>query len=218
MDLFDIFISYGREDSKAFAIELNRQLTEQGLITWFDQEDIPLAVDYQKQINTGIEKAHNFIFIIAPRSVNSPYCLKEIELAIKLNKRIIPLLHVAEISQEIWQERNPKETKEDWQEYQSKGLHSSEQNMNPIIKKLNWVYFRENDNFETSFSGLLKIIDRHKDYVDHHTNLLVRALEWERNQKQTNYLLIGEERQKAENWLKEKFSANSKVKCISCKA
>ena len=213
MDLFDIFISYGREDSKAFAIELNRQLTEQGLITWFDQEDIPLAVDYQKQINTGIEKAHNFIFIIAPRSVNSPYCLKEIELAIKLNKRIIPLLHVAEISQEIWQERNPKETKEDWQEYQSKGLHSSEQNMNPIIKKLNWVYFRENDNFETSFSGLLKIIDRHKDYVDHHTNLLVRALEWERNQKQTNYLLIGEERQKAENWLKEKFS-NEQLPCI----
>jgi hypothetical protein len=59
MNFFDVFISYGREDSKAFAIELNRQLTEQGLITWFDQEDIPLAVDYQKQINTGIEKAHN---------------------------------------------------------------------------------------------------------------------------------------------------------------
>ena len=213
MNFFDVFISYGREDSKAFAIELNRQLTEQGLITWFDQEDIPLAVDYQKQINTGIEKAHNFIFIIAPRSVNSPYCLKEIELAIKLNKRIIPLLHVTEISQEIWQERNPKETKEDWQEYQSKGLHSSEQNMHPIIKKLNWVYFRENDNFETSFSGLLEIIDRHKGYVDHHTNLLVRALEWERNQKQTNYLLIGEERQKAENWLKEKFS-NEQSPCI----
>jgi hypothetical protein len=213
MGLFDIFISYGREDSKAFAIELNRQLTEQGLITWFDQEDIPLAVDYQKQINTGIEKAHNFIFIIAPRSINSPYCLKEIELAIKLNKRIIPLLHVEEISQEIWQERNPKETKEDWQEYQSKGLHSSEQNMNPTIKKLNWVYFRENDNFETSFSGLLEIIDRHKGYVDHHTNLLVRALEWEHNQKQTNYLLIGEERQNAENWLKEKFS-NEQSPCI----
>jgi hypothetical protein len=213
MNLFDIFISYGREDSKAFAIKLNQELTAQGLVTWFDQEDIPLAVDYQKQINSGIEKAHNFIFIIAPRFVNSPYCLKEIELAIKLNKRIIPVLHVEKISQEIWQERNPKATKEDWEEYESKGLHSSEQNMNPIIKKLNWVYFRESDDFATSLEGLCETINRQKNYVEQHTNLLIRALEWERNQKQTNSLLIGEERQKAEDWLKTKFS-NEQLPCI----
>ncbi len=126
---FDAFISYGRPDSKNFATKLNEKLTKRGFNVWFDQEDIPLAVDFQEQINDGIEKADNFIFIIAPHSVNSEYCLKEIELAIKHNKRIIPLLHVEEISQETWQERNPNKTEDDWQEYQAKGRHSIFPNM-----------------------------------------------------------------------------------------
>ncbi|MGH1396993.1 MAG: toll/interleukin-1 receptor domain-containing protein, partial [Trichormus sp.] len=95
---FDAFISYGRADSKDFATKLQACLDEQGLNVWFDFNDIPLGVDFQNQINDGIEKAHHFIFIIAPHSVNSEYCLKEIELAIKCNKRIIPLLHVMQPS------------------------------------------------------------------------------------------------------------------------
>ncbi|MEM7595628.1 MAG: toll/interleukin-1 receptor domain-containing protein, partial [Cyanobacteria bacterium P01_A01_bin.83] len=82
---FDAFISYGRADSRAFATKLNKILVEQGLNVWFDQDDIPLAVDFQEQINSGIEQSHNFIFIIAPHSVNSTYCLKEIKLALQYN-------------------------------------------------------------------------------------------------------------------------------------
>ena len=204
---FDAFISYGRADSKAFAIKLNKRLAAQGLNVWFDQEDIPLAVDYQEQINRGIEQAHNFIFIIAPHSVNSEYCLKEINQAIQYNKRIIPLLHVEQISQETWLLRNPNQTKDDWQKYQAKGLHSSFPNMHPMISKINWVYCRENiDNFETSFKGIINALSKHQDYVEQHTKLLVKALDWLRNQKQTNYLLIGEERQAAEQWLKHRFT------------
>jgi hypothetical protein len=80
-NLFDAFISYGRADSKAFATKLYAHLLEQGLNIWFDQNDIPLGVDFQNQIDDGIEKAHNFLFLIAPHSINSPYCGKEIELA-----------------------------------------------------------------------------------------------------------------------------------------
>lgn len=101
-NLFDAFISYGRADSLAFGRTLYEQLLKVGLKIWFDQNDIPLGVDFQNQIDDGIEKAQNFLFIIAPHSVNSPYCLKEIELAIKRNKRIIPLLHVEQISRETW--------------------------------------------------------------------------------------------------------------------
>ncbi len=91
---FDAFISYGRAESKEFAEKLHKRLTEQGFQVWFDQRDIPYSVDYQRQIDDGIEKADNFLFIIAPHSVKSPYCRKEIELAVKRHKRIIPLLHV----------------------------------------------------------------------------------------------------------------------------
>jgi len=207
MNFYDAFISYGRPDSKAFAINLNEKLTAAGLNVWFDQNDIPPAVDYQKQINDGIEKAHNFLFIISPHAVNSEYCLLEIQQALKNNKRIIPLLHVEQISKEIWQQRNPNKTEDDWQEDQQTGLHSIYPNMHPIIGKINWIRFADNlDDFSNYFNGLLTAINKHQDYVEQHTNFLVQALEWSRNQQQTNYFLVGEERGKAEKWLKQRFT------------
>ncbi|HEY9727562.1 MAG TPA: TIR domain-containing protein, partial [Chroococcales cyanobacterium] len=203
---FDAFISYGRPDSLAFGRKLYARLLEEGFKIWFDQNDIPLGVDFQNQIDDGIEKAHNFLFMIAPHSVNSPYCLKEIELAIKRNKRIIPLLHVEQISQETWQQRFPNGTAEEWEAYKEKGKHTVFQNMHPTIGKINWVYFREGiDDFEKSFTGLIDLFRRHADYVGQHTHFLAKALEWERHQKQTNCLLIGEEKQLAEAWLKIRF-------------
>jgi hypothetical protein len=204
--LQDAFISYGRADSKQFANQLNDRLVALGYTIWFDFEDIPLGVDYQKQIDDGIEKADNFIFIISPHAINSPYCGLEIELALKRYKRIIPLLHVEQINRETWQERNPDGTDEQWVDYRAAGKHSSFPNMHPTIGKINWVYFREGlDDFERSFRGLIELIERQKDYVHQHTVLLSQALEWERNQKQTRYLLIGEARQQAEAWLSKRF-------------
>ncbi|WP_071190345.1 TIR domain-containing protein [Trichormus sp. NMC-1] len=202
----DAFISYGRADSKAFATKLHNRLREQKLEIWFDQNDIPLGVDFQKQIDDGIETSDNFLFIIAPHSINSPYCGKEIDLAIKRNKRIIPILHVEEITEEIWQQRHPGKEASEWETYKAKGLHSSFPNMHPAIGKINWVYFREGiDDFEQSFAGLVDLLARHQEYVRQHTYLLAKALEWEREQQQSPYLLIGDERAKAENWLKIKF-------------
>ncbi|MDJ0580823.1 TIR domain-containing protein [Crocosphaera sp.] len=205
---FDAFISYGRADSKAFATKIYEQLTAKGFKVWFDQNDIPLAVDFQEQINDGIEKAHNFIFIIAPHSVNSEYCLKEINLAVKYNKRIIPLLHVERITQEIYQQRNPNKTEKDWQKHQAKGLHLTYGNpkMHEIICKINSLNFGENEDiFDSKLKKLVATIHENKDYVEQHTNYLIQGLEWTINQQQTNYLLVGEERKKATNWLLKKF-------------
>lgn len=205
-EFYNAFISYGRADSKDFATKLHQKLTAQGLKIWFDQNDIPLAVDFQNQINDGIEKADNFLFIISPHAVNSPYCLKEIKLAVELHKRIIPLLHVEEINQETWQQRNPQGTVFDWENYQKQGLHSSFTNMHPAISKINWVYFREViDDFETSSSGLISAIQKQQNYVKKHTQLLLEALDWQRNHKQNFYLLTGKLRKEAETWLKIKF-------------
>jgi CHASE2 domain-containing sensor protein len=202
----DAFISYGRADSKAFATKLYDRLKEQKLDIWFDQNDIPLGVDFQKQIDDGIETSDNFLFIIAPHSINSPYCGKEIDLALQRNKRIIPLLHVEQITEEIWQQRNPGKDPSEWETYKAKGLHSSFSNMHPAIGKINWVYFREGiDDFEQSFAGLVELLARHQEYVHEHTYFLAKALEWERAQKQSNYLLIGDERIQAEKWLKIRF-------------
>ncbi|MCG8364622.1 MAG: toll/interleukin-1 receptor domain-containing protein, partial [Pseudanabaenales cyanobacterium] len=203
----DALISYGRDDSKAFAAKLHQRLVAEGLEVWFDFEDIPLGVDFQSEINGGIEKAHNFLFIISPSAVNSKYCLKEIKHALKYNKRIIPLLHVEEIDQKTWRQRNPEGADEEWEADKAAGKLVSLDNMHPAIRKINWVYFREGiDDFERSLAGLLKIFERHQDYVHQHTHFLTKALAWEQHQKQSRYLLIGEERQQAEDWLKVHFN------------
>lgn len=202
----DVFISYGRADSKEFTAALCDRLTALGLEVWYDQHDIPLGVDFQSQIDAGIEKAHNFLFVIAPHSVNSPYCAKEIEQAVRHRKRIIPLLHVEKISYETWQSRNPNSTPDQWNDYVANGLHSSFDNMHPMISKINWVYFREGqDDFDQAIAGLLSAMQRQQAYVHQHTHLLIKALEWERHQKQSQYLLIGEERQVAQQWLMAQF-------------
>ncbi len=202
----DAFISYGRADSKAFAIRLNQRLIAEGLNVWFDSENIPLGVDYQRQIDSGIEKSHNFLFIISPHAVNSPYCKLEIALAARYNKRIIPLLHVDQTSRATWQQRNPNGTDQQWDDYVKAGLNSVFPNMHPEISRINWIYFREDvDDFEAALTGLLEVIHRQESYVQQHTYFLDKALAWERQQKRSPYLLIGEDRQQAETWLRLRF-------------
>lgn len=46
----DVFISYGRADSKAFAKKLNERLLEQGLEVWFDFVRVPGEREKAKKI------------------------------------------------------------------------------------------------------------------------------------------------------------------------
>ena len=159
-------------------------------------------------------RSDNFLFVIAPHSVNSPYCRLEVEHALRLGKRIIPLLHVESIDRDTWQARNPNGTESDWQVYQEKGLHSSFPNMHPFISKINWVYFREGiDDFQSSLQGLLDIFERQQDYVHEHTTILAQTLAWQRHQKQSQYLLVGQSRQQAERWLARKFDSLDQAPC-----
>ncbi len=178
--LFDLFISYGRKESRAFAMELHAQLLAQGLSIWFDQKDIPPSVDYQKQIDDGIERARNFIFIIAPHSARSPYCRLEIEHAVRHGKRIIPLYHVA--------------------------LGESEVHLHPTIQRLNWLYFDGSQPYEEAFSRLLATLQQEAEYVELHTFILNQALAWAHNQRKAEYLLTDDAREHAEAWLQTRFS------------
>ena len=176
---FDAFISYGRADAKAFAAKLCTHLSDRNFKVWFDRNDIPPAVDWRNQISHGIERAKNLLFVITPYSIDSPYCLQELETAINLNKRIIPVLYI----------RVPREKRPE------------------PIRNLNWIYCQEGiDDFERSLALLLDSLEQHRDYVKQHTRLYVQALSWSKHQKQNSYLLVGKERQQAEAWLKTQFT------------
>ncbi|MBX2862047.1 MAG: toll/interleukin-1 receptor domain-containing protein [Leptolyngbyaceae cyanobacterium MAG.088] len=156
MDNFrDIFISYGRADSKEFATKLSQRLLSANVTVWLDVNDIPLGVDYQAQIDRDLEGADNVLFVISPHSVNSPYCALELSHALQCNKRIIPVLHVEEIERDTWKQRHPGAKDDDWQTFVAAGKHSSFSNMHPAIAKINWVYCREGiDDFESAIAGI----------------------------------------------------------------
>lgn len=176
----DVFISYSRRNLD-FAFKLHKSLVDKQFDVWFDQVSIPLGVDYQNQIDDGIEKAHNFVFIISPHSINSPYCLKEVERAVLRKKRIIPILY-EELSQADFEV------------------------MHPIISKINWIYFRENqEDYDQSFAGLEQLLHKHENYIKYGTALLLKAINWEQNQRKVNYLLMGNDRLKAEAWMLKEF-------------
>ena len=182
-ELKDVFISYGRMHSQDFASRLYNRLEEAGFDAWYDYVNIPKGEDFQERIYRGIENSHNFIFIISPHANESSYCLKEIEHALLCNKRILPILH---IEKEL-------------------------ENIHPEIARLNWVYSREKinedttitvvDNFETSFLDLAEVIEKERAYVALHTKFLIEAINWEKNQKSSSFLLTGRKRHEAEKWL-----------------
>lgn len=93
----DVFISYSRRNL-AFVQQLDAALTAQGKTCWFDQkkeplEGIPPGSKWWDEIKHGIETADNFLFIISPASIASPYCNAEIAHAIHHEKRIVTVLY-----------------------------------------------------------------------------------------------------------------------------
>jgi hypothetical protein len=89
----DVFISYSRQES-LFANRIADELEKNGRTVWIDRKGIELTTDWWDEISRGIEGADNFVLVMSPSSLSSPVCHLEIELALKLTKRIIPLYHL----------------------------------------------------------------------------------------------------------------------------
>lgn len=69
----DFFISYGRRESLGFVARLHRALVLAGYSAWFDKVNIPDGDEFDQSIRNGIESADNFVFVMAPRALCSPY-------------------------------------------------------------------------------------------------------------------------------------------------
>lgn len=167
------FISYSRKD-KAFIQKLQQALADQKRDVWVDWEDIPPTAQWLREIYDGIEAAENFIFVISPDSLASGPCTKEIEHAVKHNKRFIPILF----------------------------RDAGKVEMPEAVSIHNWIYFDKKADFEKSFESLLAAIDTDLEYIKIHTRLLVKALEWNTYNQDASYLLSGLELSQAQAWLK----------------
>lgn len=146
----DAFISYSRKD-KDLVRALHDALNQRGRDTWIDWEDIPPTAEWLKEIFSAIEAAHTFVFVISPDSVASDVCKQEIAHAAKHNKRLVPIVR----------------------------SNVDPQHVPEALAKLNWIFFRESDDFDTAFQSLIAALDTDLDWVRAHTRLLTRAIEWD---------------------------------------
>ncbi|MFN6497512.1 MAG: eIF2A-related protein [Nostoc sp. DedQUE01] len=169
----DVFISYSRRD-KEFVVVLQDALKAHNRDTWVDWKDIPLTADWWAEIQAGIEATNTFVFVITPDSVVSKVCNQEIDHAVKNNKRLVPIVRREGFDME---------------------------QVNPALAKHNWLFFRQEDDFNTVFPKLIQAIDTNLEYVKAHTRLLLRALEWENKGRNDSFLLRGSDLQEAEHWL-----------------
>lgn len=94
-DRINIFISYGRADSRELALRLNEDLRAVGYSVWLDTSDIGGGANWLNEIEAAIDHCHIMLALISPASVNSVWCQNEQVYAMKLGKHILPLLAVA---------------------------------------------------------------------------------------------------------------------------
>lgn len=172
------FVSYSRRD-QPFVRKLVDRLQNHGHELWVDWEGIPLTADWMKEIETGIENANDFIFVISPDSVQSEVCRDEIEHAIKYNKRLVPILY--------------RELEDD----------DDKAALHPHISSHNWIFLREIDDFDRAFEALTSALDTDLKYVRAHTRLLSRAIEWGNKGRDASFLLRGSDLLEAEECVKD---------------
>jgi len=169
----DVFISYSRKD-RAFAEKLHKALAQADRNAWIDWVNIPETADWWNEIQRGIEAADTFVFIISPDSVVSKVCGDEVDHAIRHNKRLVPV---------VWREG-----------FDVNQIHST-------LRRYNWLFFRESDDFDERFHRLIEVIDTDLQHTRIHTRLLLRTLEWENKGRNDSLLLRGDDLTDAECWL-----------------
>ena len=86
----DVFVSYSRSDSE-LVNRLVERLRERGKDVWVDVEGIRDAEVFPAALRRAVEGSDGFVFVISPDSVASPFCEQEVDHAVELNKRIVPL-------------------------------------------------------------------------------------------------------------------------------
>ena len=146
----DVFISYSRKDIE-FAQHIHQELETRDRQPWVDWQDIPPSAEWLDEVYAGIQEADTFLFIISPDSVVSEICTLEIEHAVQHNKRLVPVV--------LYDVSDDK-------------VHSA-------MSAHNWVFLREEDDFNTNFELLIDALDTDLEYVKEHTRLLTRAIEWD---------------------------------------
>ncbi|MDM8559459.1 SUMF1/EgtB/PvdO family nonheme iron enzyme [Candidatus Parabeggiatoa sp. HSG14] len=173
----DIFICYDVEHDREIRDSVIQSLSRYAKTTWTHDKDIQKGAGYERAIEMGIENSDNFFYFISPHSIASKYCQRELEHALKYNKRIVPLL-IAE---------------------------TKETDTPKVLRELQYVDFTDNTcqaDYDSDIDDILNILRHDHEYYEQHKMLLARALKWESENHKPSFLLRGHNLDNAKTWLR----------------
>ncbi len=186
MEYSDVFISYRRKDVD-FVRQLYESLKAKKLEVWIDWEDIlPGSVDFTEDIQKGIEGANSFVAVLTPEYLQSEYCLNELKYAVENRKHLLPVV-----------------------------LRTFDDNTTPpSISHINWIYFCDHAGnifrYDDAVDKLHLALTTDQMYIRAHTQLLIRAREWDAHGRADGFLLSGEALQEAQNFLAQSVNKEPK--------
>ena len=146
-----VFISYSRHDGGDLAEELVPGLALAGFEAYLDKHDIEKAVDWEERLNSLIRKADSVVFIISPASVRSPRCKWEVDRALELAKRLIPV---------------------QW-------IKVDEAEVPERLRRLNYTIFAQGQSFARPLSELVAALRQDVEWIRTHTLIGEQAARWQ---------------------------------------
>ena len=167
----DVFVSYSRSDGE-FARELAAALEERGREPWLDVEGIEDGEVFPAALRRAIEETDGMVFVISPEGADSPFCQQEVDHALSLGKRIVPVLH----------------------------REAPDESLPDGIRERQWVDAGERVSPEAA-DRLTRALDADPEHTREHTRLLVRARDWDARGRRSAALPRGDELADAESWL-----------------
>ncbi len=93
MSAIQVFISYRREESSAFALLVDSSLREVGVDVFLDTESLLYGDNWRKTIQHNIAQREYFLLLVGTTTLNSEIIRWEIRQAVTHQSVIIPIVH-----------------------------------------------------------------------------------------------------------------------------
>jgi WD40 repeat protein len=169
-----VFISYSRKDS-AFANRLVDALSVRGFEAYLDRKDILPGEPWQERLGALILSADAIGVVVSPDLIASHVCAWEVERTESLQKKLLPLVY----------------------------RPVADADLPPRLARLNYIFLREEDDFDAGLSSLAVALDADIAWIRQHTRIGELADRWDSADRPTlgGRLLRGEELTAAETWL-----------------
>lgn len=176
IDKFRVFLSYSRKDID-FAEQLVTALEAFNYEIMIDRTGIHAAENWRERLGEMILEVDTVVFLLTPNSTGSEVCRWEVDRALELHKRTVPVL----ISP----------------------LGSSKPH--PALQQLNYIRFFPDPAVPGSGwgSGLAQLstaLSVDVDWIREHTRVAGLASRWEKGKQQPDYLARGSELVSLRHW------------------